>query len=127
MYRTILVPVDGSERCEIALDHAVALAGDESEVLVIEVVPVGIIEPAVQGPDAAGRSETEQHLEAARERLHAAGVAAVSSEIVEGSPGPAIVEYAAAHRADVIVIASHGRGAITRALLGSVSEYVARH
>lgn len=47
--------------------------------------------------------------------------------IWEGEPAESIVEAALAERADVIVIGSHGRGAIGRALIGSVSDQVVRH
>jgi nucleotide-binding universal stress UspA family protein len=42
-----------------------------------------------------------------------------------GSPALEIVEWAEAHDADLIVIGSHGRGAFTAALLGSVASRVA--
>lgn len=44
----------------------------------------------------------------------------------QGSPGPAIVEAAREWGADIIVIGSHGRRGITRALVGSVAESVMR-
>lgn len=47
--------------------------------------------------------------------------------IWEGEPAESIVEAAYAERADLIVVGSHGRGAIGRALIGSVSDEVVRH
>ena len=44
-----------------------------------------------------------------------------------GSPGPEIVKAAKERQADLIVIGSHGRRGITRALVGSVAEAVMRH
>ena len=44
-----------------------------------------------------------------------------------GSPGSEIVKAATEWQADVIVIGSHGRRGITRALMGSVAEAVVRH
>lgn len=44
-----------------------------------------------------------------------------------GSPGPEIVKAAKEWQADLIMIGSHGRRGITRALVGSVAEGVMRH
>jgi nucleotide-binding universal stress UspA family protein len=46
------------------------------------------------------------------------------TEVVEGSPAEKILEVAQAHGADLIVIGSRGRGAITGTILGSVSSDV---
>ena len=45
----------------------------------------------------------------------------------QGQPGPEIVKAAKEWGADLIVIGSHGRRGITRALVGSVAEAVMRH
>jgi nucleotide-binding universal stress UspA family protein len=47
--------------------------------------------------------------------------------IWEGDPGESIVEAARAERADLIVVGSHGRSGVGRALIGSVSDHVVRH
>ena len=47
--------------------------------------------------------------------------------IVEGTPGPAICDLAAALPASVVVIGTHGRSGIRRAVLGSVSDHVVRN
>ncbi|HBH51396.1 MAG TPA: universal stress protein [Planctomycetaceae bacterium] len=43
-----------------------------------------------------------------------------------GSPGPEIVRYAEEHQIDLIVLGTHGRGAVAHLLLGSVAERVVR-
>jgi hypothetical protein len=43
-----------------------------------------------------------------------------------GRPAEAIVAYSASHAMDLIVMGSHGRSGLTRALLGSVSDEVLR-
>ena len=45
----------------------------------------------------------------------------------EGDPGESILEAAQAERADMIVVGSHGRGAVGRFLIGSVSDHVVRN
>ena len=48
----------------------------------------------------------------------------VIHEVVFGRPFMEIINYAGKHRADLIVIATHGRGGLTRALLGSTTDKV---
>src|SRR6476620_4423178 len=71
-----------------------------------------------------------QWTEAAQERLatlveeHPIEPALLTTAVLPGSPANAIVKYAEEQQADVIVIGSHGRGAVSRLLLGSVAERV---
>ena len=48
----------------------------------------------------------------------------LTTAILPGSPAHAIVKYAAEQQADLIVVGSHSRGAVSRLLLGSVAERV---
>jgi nucleotide-binding universal stress UspA family protein len=52
---------------------------------------------------------------------------AVEHRVVEGSAGPMICQVAHDVQPDVVVVGSHGRGFLTRVLIGSVSEHVVRH
>jgi nucleotide-binding universal stress UspA family protein len=51
---------------------------------------------------------------------------AVTIEVLIGSPAKRIVEAAAIHDADLIVVGTHGRGALAHLLMGSVAERVGR-
>lgn len=70
--------------------------------------------------------EAQELLERAAERLREIGYR-VETAIEEGEPRTTIVDYADLIKADMIVVGSHGRRGLPRLLLGSVSEYVARH
>jgi nucleotide-binding universal stress UspA family protein len=51
----------------------------------------------------------------------------VSFLVWEGDPGDMIVSAAEAEHIDMVIVGSHGRGAVGRLFLGSVSEHVVRH
>ncbi len=51
----------------------------------------------------------------------------VDERLIEGSAGTAICAFAEEIKPDVVVVGSHGRGWFQRLVIGSVSEYVARH
>ena len=55
------------------------------------------------------------------------GSRSARAELREGHPVETIVRFARESRADLILIATHGRTGLKRALLGSVAERVARH
>jgi nucleotide-binding universal stress UspA family protein len=72
------------------------------------------------------RENREQAAQALVERGREAGVT-VSFLVWTGDPGDMIVSAAEAEHADMIVVGSHGRGAVGRLFLGSVSEHVVRN
>jgi nucleotide-binding universal stress UspA family protein len=46
--------------------------------------------------------------------------------LTSNSPAPTIVDYAKTHQIDLIVVGTHGRGAVAQLLMGSVAERVVR-
>ncbi len=72
------------------------------------------------------RERREQLAQALVERGRDAGIE-VSFLIWTGDPGDMIVSAAEAEHADMVLVGSHGRGAVGRFFLGSVSEHVVRH
>ncbi|KZV21550.1 hypothetical protein F511_11043 [Dorcoceras hygrometricum] len=66
-------------------------------------------------------------LEKAKEICTAKLVHDVKLEVVEGDPRNVLCETVERHHASVLVVGSHGYGAIKRAVLGSVSDYCAHH
>jgi nucleotide-binding universal stress UspA family protein len=110
----ILVPVDGSPEASAALPYAAALATPGTEIVLLTVVP------SATDADAARAG-----LETAAQRLRVAGQT-VRTEVATGNPARRIVDIAAELRAEMIVMASHGRGAIGRLIYGSVADRVGR-
>lgn len=81
------------------------------------------------GAIAGLRREATQRAEAVIETLTPAlrpRAASIAVRIVDGRPAPTILDAATAWSADLILVGSNDRGPIRRALLGSVSDDVAR-
>lgn len=132
-FQQIVVPTDFSEHSLRALGYAVEIAERFSSSLKL----IYVIEPLLQAADVAWTSvDFEQlnssHKEAAERRLQELvdervpkGIA-VESEILFGKPFVEILKLAKSDNADLIVMATHGRGAISHLLMGSTAEKVVR-
>ena len=132
--RRILIPLDGSDYGERALPWAKAIGGEHTELILLEVVP-----PAAGVRDFRGKviGTAEQiskgYNELATGQLNDVrsrwfpGREAVSLVIAEGDPTEQVIWAASQHEADLIVMSSHGRGAIGRFASGSVADRVMRH
>lgn len=141
--RRILVPLDGSPLSEAALLPATRMARALDAALVL--VRVSGPEVMVGSPYAsaaaedAGESEGDRnggsdaeptraaraYLSAVAERLRGDGVEVGGMEVREGAPAATIL-HLAREQADVVAMATHGRGGVRRWLLGSVSDKVVR-
>ena len=122
----ILVPVDGSESSERALDKALELASAlKAKLLFLYVANVNQL--AVNSCLSAELLEAvtkagDVVLTHAEERVPE-GLTA--ERILEtGSPAPLIVDVAEECSADLIVMGSRGLGLVKGVLLGSVSQYI---
>ena len=130
--RTILVPTDFGETSdhalEAALDLAKALQAKLHVVHVYQIPVYGFPDGAfVPGPEIAARisESAERGLAAILERYGDRGVPLTKS-LRTGAPHEEIVACAKELPADLVVMGTHGRGAIAHALLGSVTERVVR-
>jgi nucleotide-binding universal stress UspA family protein len=70
--------------------------------------------------------EGEAYLESIADRLERRGLKSVHWSAWYDEPANAITEAAKLNRADLIAMATHGRGGLSRLLLGSVAEAVVR-
>ena len=133
MMRTILVPWDGSEQSRRALDFLLQLLKEQTpaEVHVLNVQHRAPILDRIAG----GRPSEIEHAEApaleggrkalapAVEKLAAAGVPHVAKVLIGDAPHE-IVDYAKAHHCEGIVMGTHGHGAVTTLMLGSIAHKV---
>ena len=136
MYKKVLVPLDGSELAECAVNHVSNLIkeGSAAEAILFHVVKVDI--PWVKS-DGEENKKIQIDVEKIREkafsssRAYLAKVEArlpglkVKSEALEANrPGHAIIEYAQKNGVDAIALATHGHTGMRDMLLGSVAHYV---
>lgn len=132
--RTILVPLDGSETGERALPWAKAVAGSDAEIILMEVTPIASTIRSFSGQVIGSaatiqegyRQMAEQQLKEAADRWLGAG-GKMSTVIAQGDPGEQILATVEEKDVDLIVMSSHGRGAIGRFVSGSVADRVVRH
>lgn len=118
----ILVAYDLSDVSLAAWRHAAALAAKHgAEVELVYVEPWQMGADLMPAPD----------LSAARVRAIRAKIRATAGDgpritILQGDPAARLLHVARLHRPDMIVVGTHGRKGLTRALLGSVAEAVVR-
>lgn len=126
MYSNILVPVamDHGRNTKHALEIAQALAGEGAKITalhVMEEIPSYVAQYLPEGQAEHNLKELEAHLKA-----EFGGVAGLDYKVISGHAGHSIVEYAADHGIDCIVIASHRPG-LQDFFLGSTAARVVRH
>ncbi|MGQ2978926.1 MAG: universal stress protein [Polaromonas sp.] len=136
-YTRILMPIDGSPTSDRALDEAIRLARlDGARLRLLHVVDelsyVNGFEPAMAYLNDTlplMQQAGEKLLADARKKAQAQGVAA-DSVLIVGRPGRLwehVVEQAGSMKADLLVVGSHGRRGLGRALMGSDAEQIVRH
>lgn len=128
----VLVPFDGSPLSQRALDRALRDHAEDRITVLYVIDPVlAVYEAELEGlPGASSWFETvSEHAEEvcarASEQADQQGCA-VTTVTETGRPARTIIEYAADHGVDHIILGSHGREGVSRFVLGSVAERVMR-
>lgn len=135
MLKRILVPMDFSSGSRQALDYAVDLAAPfGAELLVLYVVePVYYATPAdLYGPSANLGMLLEEQQRFGREQLAKTEEQLRTRDVrcsvflQTGTPYRQIVDTAKRRKADLVVMATHGRTGLSHLVMGSVAEKVVR-
>ena len=133
-----LIATDGSDASLAAARWCDANLPSETRFTVASVAPLpddpmadaGGIEGPLLDADSSEQIESEALTVADSSIRATADVLAphpVDERVVRGEAGAALCSLADELQADVVVVGSHQRSALTRVFLGSVSDYVVHH
>ncbi len=133
MFKRILVPLDGSELAEKALQQALSLCPDTGEIVLLQVIrlplpvmtpDVGMAMPVIAVDDMF--DEAKAYLNEWVKALEDKGVRAKAVVVEGNNVADMIVDYAKEHDIALIIKTTHGRGGLSRLVFGSVAEGVLR-
>lgn len=135
MYKRILVPTDGSDITQRAVQTAISLA----KLTGAQIYTISVKDPYPYSAISEIQPTLPQEFLDAQERVAARNVAAVKDACMEAgvpcvahtvesvSVWEAIVDHAKSQQCDLIVMASHGRRGVQALLLGSETNRVLTH
>ncbi|HEX3233978.1 MAG TPA: universal stress protein [Gemmatimonadales bacterium] len=135
-FRSILVPLDGSALAEQATPlacHIAQRSGGKLRLALVHQPPTPPLDVAVAelftSLELTTRKSERGYLRAMQGRLRESGTRLSSAVTLTGAagPGPALAQYIREMGIDLVVMATHGRGGIRRAWLGSVADYLIRN
>jgi len=133
-FRSILVPLDGSPFAEQAVPLASGIAqrsGSKLRLALVDKLPAPPPDSAAAklftSLEMVTRKSERAYLRGIQAKLRAGGTRLSSAVTLTGDPGLALAQYAREMAIDLVVMATHGRGGIRRAWLGSVADHLIRH
>jgi nucleotide-binding universal stress UspA family protein len=131
----VIAPLDGEELAERALPYAIDLANAFGRSLLLVRVTPDVTPPmTVVGEGAlvtpeimrAEQEDARSYLTKIRERYANNVAGPIQSMVMTGIPAVRICDLAEAHLGSVLVMSTHGRGPLSRAVLGSVTTEIIR-
>ncbi|MDJ0743044.1 MAG: universal stress protein [Xenococcaceae cyanobacterium MO_167.B27] len=125
--KSVLIPLDFSELSYQAIATAQEYVDSCSSLSVIHVLtPLHPADPATLWHTLDDEEREHKVQEFLQTKLSEMGYEGVQIKVTIGNPSTKIVDYAEEIEADLIVMPSHGRKGMSRFLIGSVAERVAR-
>jgi nucleotide-binding universal stress UspA family protein len=122
VYRQVLVPLDGSKFAEAALPLALSLSKRTQAALHL----VSVVEPipsfALEGWELAATEWAERYLDGIVGGVSTAAGGPVTAVVRSGHVVDALLAEMEGSSADIVVMATHGRGVLARSWLGSVAD-----
>jgi nucleotide-binding universal stress UspA family protein len=126
VYKQILVPLDGSAFAESALPLALALSTKTHAAVQLVTVVEPIPAFAYEEWESAAKEWSEEYLAAVADRISEVAGGKVTTALHSGHVVDTLMEAVQAVDGDLVVMATHGRGTLSRAWLGSVADGIMR-
>jgi len=114
----VIVPLDGSELAETALDEAVAMAQSA-------LAPIYLLRVVDADADSDARDLAGAYLDRISAKLAKRKILAIP-ELISGNPGDSIIRTMNRHPDSVVVMTTRGAGGLTRRVRGSVADWLIR-
>ncbi len=141
MIGRILVAYDDGNQARKALSAAIEIAQNSGAVIYLVsaytlpvVYPGTVTLDGIYPDNAAIISYLQENNQAHLEEMLAEAAAKVEAQhisvytqVLEGNPGRAIVDFAEEMEIDLVAVGSHNRTAVNRFFMGSVSNYILQH
>jgi len=133
-FRSIFVPLDGSPFAEQALPFAVTIARASGSMVQLALVhhPVPALATALEVPeieaqlDQEARQREQTYLDGVVDRLRREYNVPITAVLLEGGAAEVLQRQVESTSADLVVLTTHGRGALSRFWLGSVADQLMR-
>jgi nucleotide-binding universal stress UspA family protein len=130
-FKRILIAVDDSpiaaHAANVGFDLARALQGDAALIMVVDPAQTCLPESGIPSADQIALAEQDAKRLLAEIGARSDMQPRPLTFAPVGKPADKIVDAAKDWPADLIVLGSHGRGGVSRLVLGSVAEAVMRH
>jgi nucleotide-binding universal stress UspA family protein len=136
MYKHILIPTDGSDLADKAVEQGIMLAkltGADLTLLRVTAPPAPLVVEGVvvaypqEEVQKQVKARVEAHLGGLADKAKAAGVKVVQRQAEHDHPWKAIVDTAKDIGASLIVMSSHGRRGLSALVIGSETQKVLTH
>jgi nucleotide-binding universal stress UspA family protein len=136
MYKSILIPTDGSELAAKAVQHGMAFAKEIGAKITVLTVTVPFhvftldpqsVEDTVEEYKKRVQADTAKLFGTVAKVANAAGAACETVQVEHEHPYRAIIDTAKSKGCDLIVMASHGRRGVSAIVLGSETVKVLTH
>lgn len=126
-YQRVLLPIDGSSYSHLAVSHAIRLADEHSEIIILTVMPEvpntigGSTHREIERED---KQKARSIIDPVCEQVSAEGLTCKPVVVMSNHPASAILHVAKENNVDVIVMGSRGRSTLEELVLGSVTHQV---
>ena len=127
MYRLILVPLDGSHFAEYALPLALTLSRRTKAKVHLLTVQEPLPTRSPEGWEEAARDWHQSYLDDLAIRIRELAGGEITTKVRMGHVVDSLQAEAEVQEADLVVMATHGRGALSRAWMGAIADSFIRH